>query len=249
MIAAVSAAQWVAIGLAGAVILAGFGLAAVNVAAILRPRTAGETGAPRKLVGPPGQMTRRSFFRKLLGTGFGIAMLEGFGLGSLAFLWPDLSGGFGGEIRLSQKADEIKATIASTHLPYYFAPGRFYLVPYDEADDKQGLYVEDGLVGGGLMALYQRCVHLGCRVPFCEASQWFECPCHGSKYNKAGEYRLGPAPRGLDRFPITVADDGTVTVNTGIIVTGPSRGVNTTGQQPEGPFCVDPGVVAEEGHA
>ncbi len=46
------------------------------------------------------------------------------------------------------------------------------------------------------MPLYQRCVHLGCRVPFCNSSKWFECPCHGSKYNEAGEYQLGPAPRG-----------------------------------------------------
>jgi cytochrome b6-f complex iron-sulfur subunit len=94
------------------------------------------------------------------------------------------------------------------------------------------------------MALYQRCVHLGCRVPFCQTSQWFECPCHGSKYNRAGEYKLGPAPRGLDRFPITV-EGGIVKVNTGIIVTGPPRGTNTTGQDPEGPFCVTPGGAAK----
>ena len=53
------------------------------------------------------------------------------------------------------------------------------------------------------MPLYQRCVHLGCRVPFCESSKWFECPCHGSKYNGVGEYQLGPAPRGMDRFQVT----------------------------------------------
>ncbi len=55
----------------------------------------------------------------------------------------------------------------------------------------------------GIVALYQRCVHLGCRVPFCQTSQWFECPCHGSKYNRVGEKKAGPAPRGLDRFYAT----------------------------------------------
>ena len=54
----------------------------------------------------------------------------------------------------------------------------------------------------GYVALYQKCVHLGCRVPWCESSQWFECPCHGSKYNRVGEKQGGPAPRGLDRFPL-----------------------------------------------
>ncbi|MCA1726851.1 MAG: Rieske 2Fe-2S domain-containing protein, partial [Actinobacteria bacterium] len=90
------------------------------------------------------------------------------------------------------------------------------------------------------MALYQRCVHLGCRVPFCEQSQWFECPCHGSKYNRAGEYRSGPAPRGLDRFPITVEGDQVI-VNTGDLKPGPARGVETMKQNPEGPFCVGAG--------
>ena len=250
ILAEVSVGQWILIGLAGAIALAGFGLMAINVLAIIRPRKAGETGPVRPLVGPPRQMTRRGFFRKMLGAGFGLAFLEGIGLGSLAFLWPDLSGGFGGEIRLSQTSDEIKAEIASSRQPFYFAPGRFYLVPYDAADDTGGVYEDStlpspyALVADGLMALYQRCVHLGCRVPFCQASQWFECPCHGSKYNLVGEYKLGPAPRGLDRFPLK-SENGTLTVNTGLIVTGPVRGTDTTKQNPEGPFCVDPSVAAE----
>ena len=57
----------------------------------------------------------------------------------------------------------------------------------------------------GVVALYQKCVHLGCRVPQCDTSQWFECPCHGSQYNQVGEKKGGPAPRGLDRFAIEVA--------------------------------------------
>ena len=56
----------------------------------------------------------------------------------------------------------------------------------------------------GYVALYQKCVHLGCRVPWCETSQWFECPCHGSKYNRVGEKQGGPAPAGMDRFPLEV---------------------------------------------
>ena len=53
----------------------------------------------------------------------------------------------------------------------------------------------------GIVALYQKCPHLGCRVPECVTSQWFECPCHGSQYNQVGEKKGGPAPRGMDRFP------------------------------------------------
>lgn len=235
---ALTAIHWTIIGLALAVALAGLGLMAMNALAILRPRKAGEeSGPPRKIMGRPAQLSRRAFFRRVLGLGFGLAITEGLALTSLAYLWPSQSGGFGGKIRIPQSLSEIKAQIAQTKLPFYYAPGRVYIVQYNAEDDTDGIYTEAGLTAGGLMALYQRCVHLGCRVPFCETSQWFECPCHGSKYNRAGEFRAGPAPRGLDRFPILVEGE-VVTVDTGIIVTGPPRGTNTTGQDPEGPFCV-----------
>jgi cytochrome b6-f complex iron-sulfur subunit len=92
----------------------------------------------------------------------------------------------------------------------------------------------------GYTALYQKCVHLGCRVPECPTSQWFECQCHGSQYNRNGEKKGGPAPRGLDRFPLTV-EGGRVSVDTGIIIIGPAIGTNTTGQEAEGPHCVGGG--------
>ena len=96
----------------------------------------------------------------------------------------------------------------------------------------------DRRVAEGIMPLYQRCVHLGCRVPFCQQSQWFECPCHGSKYNTAGEYKLGPAPRGMDRFKVSVTDSGDVLVDTAEIILGPPRGTDTTHKPLAGPFCV-----------
>ena len=81
------------------------------------------------------------------------------------------------------------------------------------------------------MPLYQRCVHLGCRVPFCQQSQWFECPCHGSKYNTAGEYKLGPAPRGLDRFMVSVSETGDVLVDT----SGADPGATARHRHDQGP--------------
>src|SRR5919206_518873 len=72
----------------------------------------------------------------------------------------------------------------------------------------------------GIVALYQKCVHLGCRVPWCDTSQWFECPCHGSKYSRVGEKKGGPAPRGLDRFPIKVSG-GSIEVDTRFIIPRP----------------------------
>ena len=60
--------------------------------------------------------------------------------------------------------------------------------------DKPAIYTDMSTLG--IVALSQRCVHLGCRVPFCQTSQWFECPCHGSKYNRVGEVKKIDKPAG-----------------------------------------------------
>jgi cytochrome b6-f complex iron-sulfur subunit len=115
------------------------------------------------------------------------------------------------------------------------------MTPYPKSALGKAKSVYEGSVLGGMekgiVALYQKCVHLGCRVPWCATSQWFECPCHGSQYNRVGEKKGGPAPRGLDRFAVTVTGSK-VTVDTGLITQGPPIGTNTTGQEAEGPHCV-----------
>jgi cytochrome b6-f complex iron-sulfur subunit len=180
----------------------------------------------------PKPISRRDFFRGGMLVALGAFVAE-FGGATLAFLWPNLKGGFGSTIEAGSVSD-IKGFISSNHQPFYFGAGRFYIVPYN-GNGADTVYA--GITAEGLMALYQKCVHLGCRVPFCQTSQWFECPCHGSKYNEAGEYQLGPAPTGLNRFKIVLEGD-TVMVDTSNIIPGPPRGTNTTNQSPEGPFCV-----------
>ena len=165
-----------------------------------------------------------------------------FGGASLAFLWPNLKSGFGSLITVPDPPDSIMSQIIGSRQPYYLGMGRFYLINYAGDGDKpggpyEGLTATVPNAGGRLMALYQKCAHLGCRVPFCQQSQWFECPCHGSKYNYAGEYQLGPAPSGLWRFPVKI-DGGQVKVDTSSPTSNPPRGTNTIHQAPEGPFCV-----------
>jgi len=66
----------------------------------------------------------------------------------------------------------------------------------------------------GILALYRKCVHLGCVVPWNDAEDQFHCPCHGSLYDRKGEVQGGPAPRPLDYFPIT-QEAGVMLVDTG----------------------------------
>jgi cytochrome b6-f complex iron-sulfur subunit len=74
-----------------------------------------------------------------------------------------------------------------------------------------------------LRTVYQRCTHLGCKPNFCDRNFWFECPCHGSRFDRLGEKvrQLGPAPRGLDRFAHTVDANGVITIDTGKLTLGP----------------------------
>ena len=184
----------------------------------------------------PKPVSRREFFRRSLVASVLVFTAE-FGGATIAFLWPNLRGGFGSVISAG-KLDDILAYIKDNDLPYYSGTGRFYIVPYNGKPEGDVDYAAEGVTTDGIMPLYQRCVHLGCRVPFCQQSQWFECPCHGSKYNTAGEYKLGPAPRGLDRFKVEVTETGDVLVDTAEQILGPPRGTDTIKDPPSGPFCV-----------
>jgi cytochrome b6-f complex iron-sulfur subunit len=183
-------------------------------------------------------VTRRQFFNRGIVGMFGLG-IAGFGTAAIGFLWPSLSGGFGSKIRAG-KLDDILAQVNDKREPFYVPEGRFYVNSYPkDALAKAKKAYSGGVLEGmesGVVALYQKCVHLGCRVPWCKASQWFECPCHGSKYNRVGEKKGGPAPRGLDRFAVSV-EGGVVMVDTKQVVQGPPIGTNTTGQEAEGPHC------------
>ena len=186
-------------------------------------------------------VSRRQFLNRasigLMGLG-----LSGFGAASLAFLWPKAGGGFGSQVKVGTIGD-VDAAIASGQPARnfsYFAEAQTYVQPYPaEAIDIAKATYDERLWPGldaGYMALWQKCPHLGCKVPSCDTSQWFECPCHGSQYNRVGEKRGGPAARGMDRFPIIIQGQD-VLVDTGTVIIGPVPGVNTTNQGQEGPNC------------
>ncbi|NCY15592.1 MAG: ubiquinol-cytochrome c reductase iron-sulfur subunit [Actinobacteria bacterium] len=187
-------------------------------------------------------VTRRQFFNRSIIILIGLT-LSGFGAAFVAFLWPTPKGGFGSKIRVGNVSD-VLAKIAAGKGFLYLAEGRMWLTAYPASaiEKAQAVYPPAVLPGmeAGVVALYQKCPHLGCRVPSCQTSQWFECPCHGSQYNQAGEKKGGPAPRGMDRFAMEVAG-GVLTVDTGQIFQGPPIGTNTTGQEAEGPHCVGGG--------
>jgi cytochrome b6-f complex iron-sulfur subunit len=216
-----------------------FGLSFARSRRAQRERQAAATAAILGEPAPPAPkpVSRREFFRRSLVASLLVFSAE-FGGATIAFLWPNLRGGFGSVINAGTLDDILAFINENQGQPFYSGVGRFYIVKYQGKPEDDVDYAAEGVTAQGIMPLYQRCVHLGCRVPFCPQSQWFECPCHGSKYNTAGEYKLGPAPRGMDRFKVAISEAGDVTVDTAEIILGPPRGTDTTHKPQSGPFCV-----------
>jgi cytochrome b6-f complex iron-sulfur subunit len=138
------------------------------------------------------RVTRRSFLRNAVLGSVGVVALQATG-GFVYFFWPNKTGAFGGEIPVP--ADLVPPVGAA---PYRNQAGKFYLINNED----------------GALAIYWKCVHLGCTVPWDDASGEFHCPCHGSVYDRYGVRIAGPAPRPMDLMPMTVQPDGTVLVDT-----------------------------------
>lgn len=174
-------------------------------------------------------LSRRQLLRTAIGTGVGLWLLE-ITAGTIGFIWPNLSGGFGGILPIGT-LDDIKTQNStlpvSDGFPAYFPFARTFVMLVDPA--QQRFIPGTDTTGDGhalnVRALYQRCPHLGCKPNPCLKNFWFECPCHGSRYDrlgiKADGPQYGPAPRSMDRFSITVDGKGVLTVDTGKITLGP----------------------------
>ena len=136
--------------------------------------------------------------------------------------------------------DELAGAVGETgfhHLP----ESRAWItrLPADVLADVEAVYgpLEEAGMAAGFVALYQKCPHLGCRVPECVSAQRFECPCHGSVFNRVGEWVGGPAPRGMDRFRVTLVE-GRLHLDTSTLIEGTERGVLTLPGDPAGPSCI-----------
>lgn len=148
---------------------------------------------------PPDEtnsVSRRDFLKLAWGAVGALALVEG-GAVALQFLSPRVTAGeFGSVI----DAGKVETFPAGSVTP--FNSGRFYLVR---------------LKDGGFLALYRKCTHLGCAVPWDQAQGKFVCPCHASAFESDGSVLNPPAPRPLDRFKVVI-ENGAVKVDTGTII-------------------------------
>jgi len=175
-------------------------------------------------------LSRRRVLRLAVGAGLALVGAEAT-YGALTMLYPNLAGQFGSVITLKPKSNYVPAPQGKFNLDsagvFYEQDAKAYIMHLDPTGGTVFLLHGQQLVnqmaaeswvkdsdGTYWVALYQVCVHLGCKYPFRNDCQSFKCPCHGSHYNVDGEYLDGPAPRSADRFAMSFVS-GNVTVNTG----------------------------------
>jgi len=174
-------------------------------------------------------LSRRQLLRGALGATVGLWLLE-LGAGTIGFIWPNLRGGFGAPIAIGT-FDDVKLLNSTLPIdegfPAYFPEARAFVVLIDTG--RQEFFPGFDDTGNGtdlnVRALYQRCPHLGCKPNPCLRNFWLECPCHGSRYDRLGikaeGAQYGPAPRSMDRFSVSVDNNGVLTIDTGRITLGP----------------------------
>jgi cytochrome b6-f complex iron-sulfur subunit len=78
---------------------------------------------------------------------------------------------------------------------------------------REGEFYLARLKDGCFLALYRKCTHLGCTVPWIPDEQRFTCPCHASAFDIRGNVLNAPASRPLDLFPVRI-ENGIVKVDT-----------------------------------
>lgn len=163
-----------------------------------RPRPAAAAAQPQ---------TRRGFISGLVGFAFGSSLAVGFSslvlthlmwlLGLARFMFPNI---------LIEPPTRFKVGFPDAYAPgqvetKYIPQFGVWIVRYE--------YEGQPII----FALKSVCTHLGCTPNWLEAEQKFKCPCHGSGFYKDGINFEGPAPRPLERYAISLADDGQLLVD------------------------------------
>jgi cytochrome b6-f complex iron-sulfur subunit len=160
--------------------------------------------APPKPTLPPKPATAKPVAktskqrRLFLFSAFGIAWVAftasmvGMLLGTVRFLFPNV---------LSEPPSKVKVGFPDDYedgkVVDRFKPQNMWVVRHQ----------------GVIYALSTTCTHLGCTPNWLEREEKFKCPCHGSGFKITGVNFEGPAPRPLERWAISIGEDGQIVVD------------------------------------
>jgi cytochrome b6-f complex iron-sulfur subunit len=162
--------------------------------------------APPKPAAKPaakGKPGRRFFLWAMFGSFIAVAWttmtasLTLWTLGTLRFLFPNV---------LAEPPSKIKVGF-----PDSYEDGKVV----ERFKDQHAWIVrrKDEKFGDIIYALSTTCTHLGCTPNWLEREQKFKCPCHGSGFYISGINFEGPAPRPLERWAVSIGDDGQIVID------------------------------------
>src|SRR5213592_2234922 len=107
--------------------------------------------------------------------------------------------GLGAPVAVGKATEILRQFAATNDRPILIREGRFFLLH----------------APGGIIAAYRKCTHLGCTVPFNAALDLFECPCHGSRYDKRTAVVVrSPAPKPRQLLHVAHSPKGALVVDT-----------------------------------
>lgn len=101
----------------------------------------------------------------------------------------------------------------------YEPPTTFLIGKTDDFPPDSITFLEDSRLfifrqAKGFFAISSICSHLGCNVKWNTANNGFDCPCHGSTFDKNGKNINGPAPKPLKWYKLTLIGDNSLQINT-----------------------------------
>jgi cytochrome b6-f complex iron-sulfur subunit len=143
---------------------------------------------PSPITSSPHDLSRRSFLQ-LLAAGAGVAFLHGCA-GSDA----------SNEAAPGSTANPIAAVAAGSGFKVAGA-GEMKngeALAFRLPDQSSGIVFVTN--AGELRALSAKCTHAGCIVEWQKGDDLIKCPCHGSRFDTAGQVLGGPATKPLARF-------------------------------------------------
>jgi cytochrome b6-f complex iron-sulfur subunit len=126
-----------------------------------------------------------------------------------AFLWFSGAAGAVGLLRfLSYDQEPAPTSVFTLEFPAAYPIGSIALI-----QDAQVFLVHDQT---GFCARSLVCPHLGCVIEKSEGG--YQCPCHGSRFGKWGEFISGPADESLKSVWLEVDKEGRLVVDVSVEV-------------------------------
>lgn len=163
-----------------------------------RPRYTADRDMPGSF---EGELVSRRRFMGVTAQGAGAIAAGAFTLPALGFAiapafksttdtWQDI-----GPLTRFTDSDYVPVTITLTPGVGEAGLGLAYVRKHNDAIDGP---VKDRY--DRVIAIFSRCVHVGCPVRYVATAYTFVCPCHAGVYDFRGLRIGGPPPRPLDRF-------------------------------------------------